>query len=145
MRLSIVRQIRGDERGQALVEFALIVPFLLLFLVGIIEFGRGWNLHQVVTDAAREAARTAVIHDLDIDPDSVYRVAKNALGRAGINPASPGVVVELTPLDDFHSTGRPMTVAIRVPYRLAFFGALKGWTTGESTVTLRTTITMRNE
>ena len=141
MRLSIVGRMRGDERGQALVEFALIVPFLLLFLVGIIEFGRGWNLHQVVTDAAREAARTAVIHDVDIDQDSVIRVAKNALGRAGINPANATVNLS----GPFHSTGEPISIAISVPYRLAFFGALKGWTTGESTVTLRTTFTMRNE
>jgi Flp pilus assembly protein TadG len=145
MRRSVVRRLRDEDSGQALVEFALIVPFLLLFLVGIIEFGRGWNLHQVVTDAAREAARTAVIHDLTIDPDSVERVARNALGRAGINPDSPGVEVKLTPLASFHSTGQPISVAISVPYRLAFFGALKGWTTGESTVTLRTTFTMRNE
>jgi Flp pilus assembly protein TadG len=137
----MIRQIRGDERGQALVEFALIVPFLLLFLVGIIEFGRGWNLHQVVTDAAREAARTAVIHDIDIDQDSVIRVAKNALGRSGINPANATVTFS----GPFHSTGQPISIAISVPYRLAFFGALKGWTTGESTVTLRTTFTMRNE
>ena len=143
MRRSIVRRLRDEDGGQALVEFALIVPFLLLFLVGIIEFGRGWNLHQVVTDAAREAARTAVIHDLTIDSDSVIRVAKNALGRAGINPNSPGVVVNLS--GPFHATGEPISVAISVPYRLAFFGALKGWTTGESTVTLRTTFTMRNE
>jgi Flp pilus assembly pilin Flp len=106
----MIRQIRGDERGQALVEFALIVPFLLLFLVGIIEFGRGWNLHQVVTDAAREAARTAVIHDIDIDQDSVIRVAKNALGRSGINPANATVTFS----GPFHSTGQPISIAISV-------------------------------
>ena len=44
---------RGDE-GQALVEFALILPVILLLVVGMLEFARAWNLHQALTDAARE-------------------------------------------------------------------------------------------
>lgn len=50
-----------DERGGAMVEFALVVPLLLVLLMGIIEFGRVWNTEHVMTDAAREGARRAVV------------------------------------------------------------------------------------
>ena len=56
-RFDRLKALGRDDGGQALVEFALIMPFLLLFLVGIVEFGRAWNQHQVITDAAREGAR----------------------------------------------------------------------------------------
>ncbi len=132
---------RRAEEGQALVEFALIMPFLLLFLVGIVEFGRAWNLHQVLTDAAREGARKAVVHDPTITLDSVNNAVKYAIATAGANPNNATITV--TGLND--ATGDPATVEIAMPYRFIFFGALKQWTTGESTVTLRTRFTMRNE
>lgn len=132
---------RRAEEGQALVEFALVVPFLLVFLVGIVEFGRAWNLHQVLTDAAREGARRAVVFNPNITEDSVRNTVKAAIATAGANPNSATVTV--TGL--FDSTGEPATVEIAMPYQFIFFGALKKWTTGESTVTLRTRFTMRNE
>jgi hypothetical protein len=42
--------------GQALVEFAIIVPVLVAFVVLAIEFGRGFILQTAVTNAAREGA-----------------------------------------------------------------------------------------
>ena len=57
----ILRGFKRRDDGQALVEFALLTPFLLVFLVGILEFGRAWNAHIVVTQAAREGARLAAL------------------------------------------------------------------------------------
>ncbi len=51
---------RGGQRGQALVEFAIIIPVLLAVLLGIVEFARAWQIHQVVTNAAREGVRVSV-------------------------------------------------------------------------------------
>lgn len=49
---------RSDRRrGQALVEFALVVPLFLLLLAGMIDFGLGLNASITVTNAAREGAR----------------------------------------------------------------------------------------
>jgi Flp pilus assembly protein TadG len=52
-----LRRSDRPRRGQALIEFALILPVILLLVVGMLEFARAWNLHQVMTDAAREGAR----------------------------------------------------------------------------------------
>jgi hypothetical protein len=50
-----------DTRGQALVEFVLALPILLVIVFGIIEFASAWRTYQVVTNVAREGARLAVI------------------------------------------------------------------------------------
>ncbi len=45
-------------RGQAIVEFALILPILMLILLGVVEFGRIYNASLMVNHASREGART---------------------------------------------------------------------------------------
>jgi len=45
------------ERGAVAVEFALILPVLLLFVFGIIDFGHVWYVGHVMSDASREGAR----------------------------------------------------------------------------------------
>ena len=55
------RLLGRSERGQALVEAALITPVVLLIMVGIFEVGRAYQTWQVLTNAAREGARAAVV------------------------------------------------------------------------------------
>src|SRR5687767_11975706 len=50
-----------SEKGTALVEAAVTIPLLLLVSVGIFEFGRAYQTWQVITNAAREGARVAVL------------------------------------------------------------------------------------
>lgn len=52
---------RERERGASLVEFALIVPLLTLFLFGIVQFGIAYDMKQSINSAAREGARTGAI------------------------------------------------------------------------------------
>src|SRR3712207_104148 len=75
-----------SQRGAALVETALTVPLILLVTVGIFEFGRAYQTWQVLTNAAREGARVAVL------PGATEETAKarakeyltaGQLGRAG--------------------------------------------------------------
>lgn len=48
---------RNSERGQSLVEFALVLPLLLMLLMGVVFFTMAFNLQQVLNNAAREGAR----------------------------------------------------------------------------------------
>src|SRR5207344_1152 len=57
------RRSHSNERGQALVETALVLPIVLLVAVGIFEFGRAYQTWQILTNAAREGARIAVLPD----------------------------------------------------------------------------------
>lgn len=52
---------RSKDRGANLVEFALLAPFLLLLLLGIIEFGFLMGLNNDVRHGAREGARFAAV------------------------------------------------------------------------------------
>ena len=137
----MTRTRRRSPRGQALVEFALIVPVLLLLLLGIVEFGRAWNAHQVLTDAAREAARTAVVDDDGITEDSVRFVVRQALGRAALDPEQ----AEITITGWRAGRGTPATVAISYSHTLGWLSALMEWSGADATAVLRTSFSMRNE
>jgi Flp pilus assembly protein TadG len=52
----------GRERGAAAVEFALVLPVLLLLVLGAIDWGWYFYLREVVTNAAREGARVGSVH-----------------------------------------------------------------------------------
>ncbi len=68
-RLAGLRGFIRRERGQALVEMALVIPVLLLLLVGICEFGRILGAYMVINNLAREGARYGVVghNDLEIE------------------------------------------------------------------------------
>lgn len=56
-----------ERRGQAMVEFALVLPILLLLVFGVTEFSRAWMTMNVITAAAREGCRLAVVTAPDTD------------------------------------------------------------------------------
>ena len=56
-----VSDVACSERGAAIIETALVMPLLLFLGVGIVEFGRAYETSQVLTNAAREGARVAVL------------------------------------------------------------------------------------
>src|SRR6476620_9551380 len=55
------KRLLKNERGAALLEAAVTIPLILLVSVAIFEFGRAYQTWQVLTNAAREGARVAVI------------------------------------------------------------------------------------
>jgi Flp pilus assembly pilin Flp len=57
-----VRERATDERGAALVEFALVLPLLLILLLGMLEFGKVFNYWIDTTHLANEGARWAVVN-----------------------------------------------------------------------------------
>jgi len=61
-----IRRSRRRERGQALVEFALVLPLLLLLLLGIAEFAVVMLSYNTLADAARQGARYGIVHPGDV-------------------------------------------------------------------------------
>jgi Flp pilus assembly protein TadG len=141
-----MKRLKFARRGQAVVEFALVLPLVLIMVISVFEFARAWNIQQVLTDAAREGARVAVVGAGNEEAEGPLKAkvaAKidDALSVAGIDPskatyAMPGV-------GDGHD--QPATVQITLPHRFLFLGPLMEWTLDKSSLTLRTSITMRNE
>lgn len=60
-RQSMIRRIAADRRGVASVEFVLILPILLLILFLSVELSRAWFTMNLMTTAAREGVRAAVV------------------------------------------------------------------------------------
>ncbi|HET6379707.1 MAG TPA: TadE/TadG family type IV pilus assembly protein [candidate division Zixibacteria bacterium] len=80
---SHLRRPRERPRGQSLVEFALILPILLILLLGIFDFGRAVAAHNSVSNAARSAVRVAIV---DQNPDVVRAAAeREAVGLVPLN------------------------------------------------------------
>lgn len=134
---------RRRESGQSLVELAIVLPILLALVVGIFEFGRAWNVYQVLTNAAREGARQAVI---PTNSESQVRTTiEDALRRAALDPGLGTITVT----GEGGGTGTPTTVHIEYPYAFAFLGPvvslLEGSSTVPGTIDLSTTVVMRNE
>ena len=55
-------RIHTDERGQALVEFALVASFLVILVVSILEMSLFLYTYATLTDAAKEGVRSAIVH-----------------------------------------------------------------------------------
>lgn len=54
------------DRGQALVEFSLVLPVFVLLMLAVFDFGRGIYTYNGVSEAAREIARTTIIAPYDL-------------------------------------------------------------------------------
>jgi uncharacterized protein (UPF0333 family) len=71
--MGMLRQ-ESDPRGQALVEFALVIVVVILVMVGILDFGRVVFASNNMSHAAREATRQASVSPLDCE--SIYFVVQ---------------------------------------------------------------------
>lgn len=104
---------RKNRKGAAVVEFALIAPILFLLVFGMIEFGRMIMVQQVLTNAAREGARLAVLDSPTPTAGPVTAAVRNYLQTAGI--ASATVTIN-PPEPTTAGYGAPITVTVSVPF-----------------------------
>jgi Flp pilus assembly protein TadG len=73
---------RKRSRGQALVEFALILPVIVMVVLGLFDLGRAVFTYNTLAQAARQANRTAIV---DQDTDRVKAMAIDAAPTIGLN------------------------------------------------------------
>lgn len=91
-----------SQRSQALIEFALVSPVLLLLLFGIIDIGRAIFYYDTLNHAAREGARTAVraSGQLPSNSDVLATVTTQMIGAPVTAPCPQGPVTSATPPDN---------------------------------------------
>lgn len=80
-----------NEKGQAAVEFALVLPILLLLLCGIIDFGWIFGNQLLASSATREAARYTAIHYYDSSSDNDGAIAAGIVSSRAPTLSSPSV------------------------------------------------------
>lgn len=96
-----------ENRGQAIVETALVLPIIVLLLFAVVEFGQVINQYLVLTAAAREGARAAAVSD---DAAAQLAVADSV---ASINTS--GMTVSIVYPNGIREQGKPVTVTVSKP------------------------------
>ena len=88
-----------SQRSQALIEFALVSPVLLLLTFGIVDIGRAIFYYDTIHHAAREGARTAVraSNGLPTNGDVLATVTSQIIGAPVSAPCPQGPVTSATP------------------------------------------------
>ncbi len=108
----------SDDRGAAVVEFALVLPVLIILLLGMVEFARVFNVQISLSNAAREGARTmAIENDATIARDSAVAAAPS------VNPAVSAGQITVAPSPCAEGDTVTVTIDYSVDLLTGFFGA----------------------
>ncbi len=120
---------RRGEHGAAMVEFAIILPLLIIVVFGIIEFGRAYNTKITLTHAAREGVREYVLSQSSADAQTVAENAAVGLDIAQLTFSTPAAC-------NSGNVGSPSTVRLEYPFQLAipFFSSSPMTLIGEGTM-----------
>jgi Flp pilus assembly protein TadG len=136
---------QSRERGQSLVETAIVFPVLLLLLAAVVDFGRAFDAYIVLTNAAREGARWGAVNP-QLTADEVKQIVIDDVLGSGTNITNWTGFGDQE--DDITVVGQgagneEVTVVVTYEFRLWFSGLI-----GFDTVTLSKTSVMprwRNE
>jgi Flp pilus assembly protein TadG len=126
-----------NEKGQSLVEFALVVPMLLVLVFGIAEFGRAWMTQNILTGAAREAVRLAAVPA----PGGGWN-GSAATTRGNQILVTAGIATTVS-VQDAASPFGDVTATVNYNFPVVIVGFIPGL--GSSTFPLSSTTTMRRE
>jgi Flp pilus assembly protein TadG len=148
MTRSLLRRAAG-ERGAALIETALTLPLLLFVSVSIMEFGRAYQHWQVLTNAAREGARIAVLPNADNGVVTARVRSYIEAGKLSL-PDTATVQVSATTISIGGGDTAPATrVLVSYPFQFVAMQPVAQLLVSNSTVgsalTMNAAATMRNE
>ena len=137
----------GGQRGQALIETAMMLPLLLLVAVSIFEFGRAFQTWEVLTNAAREAARVAVL------PNSTLIGAQDRarayLDAGMLNGSSATITVTPTTISIGAATASAKQVTVDYPFQFIVLqpvaSLIVSGTMAGAPITMSASAEMRNE
>lgn len=106
-----------NEKGQTLVEFALVAPLLLLIVFAVVQFGVVYNDYITLTDATRVGARKAATSRHEANPVGVTEAAVRD-AASGLDPGELDVSVTPAPWEHADT----ITVEATYPYEIDLLG-----------------------
>ena len=124
---------RRRGRGQALVEFALVAPVLIIMLSGILEFGRFIIAYEAANNAVRQGTRYAIVHgyysvapvgplpgspDNACPPTSVSTAPVQAVVQQNAYTLPPATDITVCWPDGTNLRGNRVTVSADFPFRV---------------------------
>jgi len=140
----------SDERGQALLETAFTLPMVLLVAVSIFEFGRAYQTYQVVTNAAREGARVAILPSTTVAEVKARVNAYLQNGQLSTVATSAIVVNQSATVSLGATTAGASVVTVNYPFSFMMLNPVVRLITpdsglGDAPLTLSASAQMRNE
>ena len=140
---------RRDERGAALLEMAFVLPMLLLISIAILEFGRAFQTWQILTNAAREGARVAVLPGIT---DSMVTARVQEYVEAGVLDPDATTTVTIqhdVPISYGTGTATGSKVIVSYPFKFIVLNGVAKLVASSTTLgtdfTMAASATMRNE
>ena len=127
------------EKGSAGVEFALLLPIIMLLIVGMLEFGVALYDLQIIKNASREGARAGIINDPKPTEADIVAVVEGYLTNATFDPAQAAITVD----GEGGMFPNPLTVTVSFPYQFNVLSGLTGGLIGP--VNLQGRVIMRHE
>jgi Flp pilus assembly protein TadG len=122
-----------NENGQAMVEFALVLPILMALLLGIIQFGIVFNNYITLTDATRAGARKAAVSRFVGDNGASAKAAVKSSAQ-GLDQKKLDPTILVTAAPDWNTPGNEVTVTASYPYSINILG----WTVKAGNLTSTT-------
>jgi Flp pilus assembly protein TadG len=138
-----------SERGSVLLEMAMTLPLLLLVCVAIFELGRAYQTQQILTNAAREGARMAVLPDASTG--NIQTRVKKYLEQGQLSNFSTATVDVTTTATIPMGAGTVSAsiVTVNYPFQFTVLGPIAKMVSPKSSIpgslTLVATAEMRNE
>ena len=111
-----------DERGASAVEFALIVPLLIVLVLGIAEFGHAFQVSGTLSAAAREGVRVMALQNDPVAARTAVRTAAPSLDPA-VTDAQIVITPAACPTTGPTTTTVRLTVTYPMPFLTHFFGS----------------------
>jgi len=135
-----------NQRGAALLETAITLPIVLLVTVSIFEFGRAYQTWQVITNAAREGARIAIIAGTT---DGQVTNAVRSYMEGGQLPEAGSAAITVQRNVPFGNT-TASSISVAYPFTFRVLNPVirliqSNSTTGSGTTTMVSSALMRNE
>jgi Flp pilus assembly protein TadG len=122
-----------NEDGQAITEFALVLPILMAILLGIIQFGIIFNNYITLTDATRAGARKAAVSRFLNDNGAAAKIAVEDSAQ-GLDQSVLDPTISVTASPDWATPGNQVTVTASYPYSINILG----WTIKAGSLTSTT-------
>jgi hypothetical protein len=140
-----LRRLVRSESGAELIEFSLTLPLLLLVVLGIIEWGFVFREYEIVTNAAREGARIAVLPGyLPADVTARINLYLNTAGLDSTKATIDPIVATPTPVGAKCVSMVPITV--KYPHPVTFLsGIMSFFNSSMGAMTIKATSSMRTE
>ena|SRR5437764_8532325 len=130
---------RSRQDGQAVVEFAVVLPVLLLMLLAIYQFGVVFVNYMDVTSAAREGARKAAVSrtagTCSTDNSNATSAARGA--ASDLKQSSLTISITATCTNNAYVQGSDVSVSATYPYSINILGLVVSSGTLSSSTTMR--------